>query len=69
MKKIDSLHIRKELYRVECIAGAIDAYKDIATIRVDDGNDYWLLHFSKCTYDSARTIREFENYLIGLENN
>ena len=68
MKKMDRLHIRKELYRIECIVGAIDAYKDIATIRLDDDNDYWLLRFSKCTYDSTRTVREFENYLIGLEN-
>ena len=34
----------------------------------DDSNDYWEVLFSRCRYGVEKTVSEFENYLICLEN-
>ena len=47
---------------------AIQAYGRLASVKTEEEEDCWVLHFSDCVYGEARTMKEFENYLIGLEN-
>ena len=49
-----TLELSKEIYSLSSIE---------ETIRY-----LWKLVFRKCRYDELRTVYEFENYLIGLEN-
>lgn len=58
----------KEIYSRENILSTISAYRDYATIILNDVNDKYELIFRKCKYSKKITIKEFENYLIGLEN-
>lgn len=62
------LRVRKELFREKSILGTIEAFKYISDVNLQDQSDYWILQFENCKFDENRTIREFENYLIGLEN-
>ena len=62
------LRVRKELFFFFCILGTIEAYKYITDVNLQDQSDYWILQFENCKFEENRTIREFENYLIGLEN-
>lgn len=63
-----SLRLKKEIYRQSKVAEAIRAYKGITDICVEEQTEYWQLMFNNCKYDECRTIKEFENYLIGVEN-
>lgn len=65
---MNELLVCKELYKYANILSAIDAYKNIARIGIHETESYWKLVFSDCVYGTVRTICEFENYLIGLEN-
>ena len=62
------MKINRSIYSDETIQKAVRDYQDIASITIDVQDKYVLLSFVKCKYDEERTIREFENYLIGLEN-
>lgn len=65
MKKII---LNNDIFSYDSIDKAIQAYKKIALIRKKcDGNKV-VLTFWKCKYDEELTIKEFENYLIGIEN-
>ena len=63
-----TLMIRAELYSEETIAEGIRAYKGYATISCSQNDEYWHLCFKDCKYEEGRTIKEFENYIIGIEN-
>lgn len=65
---MNELFVCKELYKYCNLLAAIDAYENIARISIHEMESYWKLCFSDCVYGTARTIHEFENYLIGLEN-
>ncbi len=62
------LKLSKEIYDDRAINMACKDYKEYARIIVKNNNDSYELLFDKCRYDKRRTILEFENYLIGLEN-
>lgn len=62
------LLLKKEVYSPKTIDEAIDAYVGYAKMEVADCGDYVRIRFSKCRYDETRTVKEFENYVIGLEN-
>lgn len=63
-----SLRLKKEVYRQSKVVEAVQAYKGIAEIDVEEQTEYWQLTFDRCRYDEWLTIKEFENYLIGVEN-
>lgn len=63
-----TLKLSKELYSLINIEETIDVYDRLANIEILHRNNCYLLSFSGCRYDTNRTIKEFENYLIGLEN-
>ncbi len=65
---MNELKLIKEIYQKKNIHQAIVAYRGISDVNLQDQGNYWILQFTNCKYDEARTIREFENYLIGLEN-
>ena len=59
----------KYIYNYESIRKAISDFKHLSRIRVlRENQDGWVLGFDKCKYGEERTAREFENYMIGLEN-
>lgn len=66
--KMNKLILRKEIYGDNSLKEAIKAYKKITKIKVKDEKEYYVLKFYFCKYDLKRTMMEFENYLIGIEN-
>ena len=62
------IKLNSELYSKANIKIAMDAYKDLACIQMDTRGEYYILQFADTKYDESRTIKEFENYLVGLEN-
>ena len=65
MKKVK---INRSIYSEETITAAIKAYQNHAVISAKIKDDYAVLTFWKCRYDEDLTIKEFENYMIGIEN-
>jgi len=63
-----SIEIKKELYSENTIFKAVADYKAIARIVMVKKKNTVKLTFIKCKYAEDITIKEFENYLIGLEN-
>ena len=62
------LRLPKELYRLEMIQKTIQEFSELAHMRVKDSNENWEVLFSRCRYGVEKTVSEFENYLICLEN-
>lgn len=62
------IKLSRDIYSDENIKLAKEAYKSLAKITVSTDLQYVKLRFLKCKYEETRTIKEFENYLIGLEN-
>ena len=62
------LLLKKEIYSSASINQTISAYADFAEFVISDNGDYRCIRFNNCRYDEQRTIKEFENYLIGMEN-
>ena len=68
MIKVMEISLSKELYSKNNILKAIEDYSSLARIAFGQDNSNWLVRFTNCKYDENRTIWEFENYLIELEN-
>lgn len=62
------LKLNREIYTDKNIDIALDAYKDFMTVKKEPGDGYITIKILKSRYDSARTAKEFENYLIANEN-
>jgi hypothetical protein len=62
------LKLNKEIYNVEKIMKTMNVYRGYAKCSMSYDGDYTIVTFDDCKYDENITIREFENYLIGLEN-
>ena len=62
----NSVFLNKELYDELVICEAISVYEDLAQIQIKDRISHWECFFDRCRYSTAITIKEFENYLIGL---
>ena len=43
-------------------------YKSHAITTVSFKYEYAIITFWKCKYDEELTVKEFENYMIGVEN-
>ncbi len=65
---MSKISINKNIFDKEILLSAIEEYKDIATIKVDETDNYFNLQFNDCEYDEDETVKEFENYLIDLTN-
>ncbi len=62
------LRLSKEIYSLNSIHLAIDAYKEYAKIVIQQDDLYYICNFSDCVNDEGVTIKEFENFLISLHN-
>lgn len=65
---MNKLELKTDVYNIENIEKACVAYKDYAKIKIKMKNNRIELIFCKCKYNDDITIKEFENYLINVEN-
>ena len=63
-----TLVLNTEIYSLSNVEKARRAYKDYATVLIRNRDNKLRAYFLHCRYDENQTIKEFENYLIGLEN-
>ena len=63
------LKLSKAIYSIQGIKETIGAYSGYATMEIHNRGAHWGVMFSACKYDEKLTVKEFENYLIGMENN
>ena len=62
------MEIKKELFSEKALIEAIKAFSHLCVITVSESATGWNLVFENCKYGCRLTEKEFENYLIGLEN-
>ena len=62
------LVINNEIYTEVNLKETCSVYHDYARIDISKKIGAWELIFNDCKYDEERTVKEFENYLIDLEN-
>ena len=65
---MNTLELNKAVYSKDRIKQTILAYEPLVNIDMQEKSAYWVLSFTDCRYSVENTIREFENYLICLEN-
>ena len=65
---MSDLKLTKSVYSIDNIQKAILAYRGLARINLHESRRDWHLSFHHCKVDKTKTIDEFENYLIELEN-
>lgn len=65
---MSKLQLSTDVYSLDNIEKACGIYKDYAKIKIKKKRDRVELIFERCRYDSDITIKEFENYLINVEN-
>ena len=57
-----------EIFSYDSIKKTEQAYKDYAYIKEIRTDSAVILRFDKCKYPEDITVKEFENYLICVEN-
>ena len=62
------LNVNTDIYSTDNILKAVDAYRNLAKIQILRKRKITKIVSWNSKYDEERTVREFENYLIGLEN-
>ena len=62
------LYLTNELFDLTVIQHAAADYGHLAHIAISQRGKDWVITFRNCKYDPDRTVKEFENYLIGLAN-
>lgn len=62
------LRLNHEIYSDKFVNMAIAAYKELAKITIIHGKRNSEIIFTHCKYGEEQTAKEFENYLICLEN-
>lgn len=65
MRKIQ---INSEIFSEKTVKQALRDYGNIAKTSLKNKGEYFIVTFWKCKFDEEQTLREFENYMIGLEN-
>lgn len=65
MRKIQ---VNSEIFSEETVKQALRDYGNIAKTTLKNERNYFIVTFWKCKFDEDQTLREFENYMIGLEN-
>lgn len=64
----NKLHLNTDIYSESNIRKTCGVYKDYARIKIRSRKQYVELTFDKCKYEPSITMKEFENYLINIEN-
>ncbi len=65
---MNKLQLSLEIYTPENIEKVCMVYKNLAKTKVKKKRDTIEVIFTKCKYDVEITKKEFENYLINVEN-
>ncbi len=65
---MSKLQLSTDVYSLDNIEKVCKIYKDYAKIKIKKKRDRVELIFHRCRYDSDITMKEFENYLINVEN-
>lgn len=65
MKRVQ---INRSVYSDETVKATMKIYQNYAVTTVKIKGDCAVLTFWKCKYDEEQTIKEFENYMIEIEN-
>ena len=68
MRRMKKIRINKAIFSDEAIQITIKAYNGYANMSVESRDKYAIVTFQDCKYDEELTAKEFENYLIGIEN-
>lgn len=64
----NELYLIKEIYSKSAIYKAIEDYRSISRIDMNENENYYVCSFIFYQYDVMETIKEFENYIIDLMN-
>ena len=63
-----TVRLSRVIYSDHIVQEARKAYQGLADIYVKVTDDCFLITFNACRYNEETTVREFENYCIGLES-
>lgn len=63
-----TIRFNRSIYSSEALQRTIAAFKRHAFITIKFRENVALVTFWFCRYGESQTIKEFENYLIGIEN-
>ena len=62
---MNKMTLQKEIYPKSAIVHAIQAFDQLATIRLaEEDEKYYMLTFEQCMADPQRTMDEFGNYVL-----
>jgi hypothetical protein len=63
---MSELRLKQEIFSQAVIQQAIADYQGLAQIQMTITDTDYCLLFKNCIYPIERTMKEFENYVIGL---
>lgn len=64
----NSIELTKKFYDKSYILEAINAYKGIANIKIDENQDYYICTVVSSKHSPQLVLNEFSNYVLGLMN-
>jgi len=62
------MKVNRSIYSDNSIVATMKAYRKHALTTVKYENKYAIITFWLCKFDEGETVKEFENYMIGVEN-
>lgn len=65
---MNRLYLSKDVYSEDSVKKTCLVYSGYAQIKLKQKNSHIELSFDRCKYDPDLTMKEFENYLINVEN-
>ena len=65
---MNDLCLSKELYSLQNIKNAIKAFSDLAKIKIEQDEKYYICTIQSSRYSVEETFSEYENYIIDLTN-
>lgn len=65
---MNELKLSKEIYNYGLVKMAVKEFAEISNIVVNIEENYLRCVFTNCVYDVETTLKEFENYVIDLNN-
>lgn len=63
---MNKLYLHKEIYLRNAVEEAVDAFKNLAEIILEESENYYCLSFTNCKADPCITIKEFGNYVLNM---
>ena len=63
---MNKLYLNKSLYSYKSVIMAIDAYSKLAELILGENDKEWIITLQNSKYEPVITLKEFENYAIGL---